>query len=1423
MGKGFIAGSTRADTRCSKCLTNTFSNATDGNPCHNHTVVAASCPVGDYLYLGTNVDDDALCTKNISTVVDGGDGGTTNTTNTPTSTGDGGSGGGDSGVSSPCSEKCGDMNVGGCTAVIPADCNTASCVAAAVKNSSKCSTCFDCLAIPRFNCSSMCPPGKCEDTCRPVCIVATGAAHTADGITPTEIAATKLDSKACKECTLKYSCTKCHNCRTQQLKNPAQQLQSPCETMCPDTCNDACTEQCRGDKLFSAACRTCQKSVDLSVGQTDGISNIGGNAGSSSRMSSCVACLTCRQMQTITVQQAQQALYGNADAAQLTSELQARIAQGDTAATLRYVDTMLALIQNVEKKKNYSPSSNASALTSIRITIVEGIRAAISIPGKAPTTQVMRSHAATLLNKTVFFLSGTASPPKLVASIARAANAVINSAAQAGKGTSLLPATARNLLEALSSALILSSDDTNPTDKSATKRAIEDTVRATGGRSTNSTLRFVARSVAFSRYPPSAGSSNVPFTTYDAALLSRENTGSTLAPPARLTLSSSDETTMSTAVLQYGQKENPIADAVSSDVVWVSSTAQTENGTRRLNITTKNQSSILNVQVSIPESPANNETNDCQAKFRTTRQDTRTETGLSEEQSNLPGICTKWSRVNTTSEDLERENCTLARTPYRNGSTNLWSVECTCNITAEDLESGVHVAIALYTFDNVGRIFLTKLGTLAKASLAPVVVACSPIVLGLLALLGWLIYLKLYKLSFQAETDNTNRNNVSAPSSQVSSGHRLQPQRFSSNNRRNEFARRRQQQHIADGRSRVRRLFHVASAVETLELTDDESSNTTCGGLLLRHVWQRHTWAVMKESHELLAVFLSKRRNGLGAVERLAIFVSYTELQILVVTVTFDAYACNDMMTFFEGGEETRASWVFARLFLILFSNLLTIPVEFLVRAVFDAEVARRSARGQMKCSCCGSCANTNSCSIGNWFKVVPWFIAALSSLSCALLIILATSAKTGAGSPGEILPCRCQLTGTDEQMKDWEGMVFLQLVTWLCASRPFTIFLIAALLRIKERKRRERPRSVVSGGSSPGTTVTVLGGGDGYGLEIQATPKRVEMRSNPLHTSEQRGGGKGNSLGGKAGSAVQTSIILRRAQSSQSFGEEKKDDVDASDASAGTVVRGRNQDVAIPRSVELCVSDGASATPPPGSNVGRLAVYKSSRLKVKRSVKKRETSEREERSPTTPAASVVASDVNLDNDFHTKSDPQINKALKTLRARINSSESSSSGGQGMSFMVAKLKAAPLKVPRMRDDSSANKSDDEDNDFHTKSDPQINKALKTLRARINSSESSSSGGQGMSFMVAKMKAPPLKVPRMQDDSSENKSDDEVCGFGKNQPNLDIDVDCGLDGESDGKLDGNRSRTVVDWNTHVDDETGQEHYEHRKSGKAVSHR
>ena len=73
---------------------------------------------------------------------------------------------------------------------------------------------------------------------------------------------------------------------------------------------------------------------------------------------------------------------------------------------------------------------------------------------------------------------------------------------------------------------------------------------------------------------------------------------------------------------------------------------------------------------------------------------------------------------------------------------------------------------------------------------------------------------------------------------------------------------------------------------------------------------------------------------------------------------------------------------------------------------------------------------------------------------------------------------------------------------------------------------------------------------------------------------------------------------------------------------------------------------------------------------------------------------------------------------------------------------------------------------------------------------------------------------------MQDDSSENKSDDEVCGFGKNQPNLDIDVDCGLGGESDGKLDGNRSRTVVDWNTHVDDETGQEHYEHRKSGKAV---
>ena len=197
-------------------------------------------------------------------------------------------------------------------------------------------------------------------------------------------------------------------------------------------------------------------------------------------------------------------------------------------------------------------------------------------------------------------------------------------------------------------------------------------------------------------------------------------------------------------------------------------------------------------------------------------------------------------------------------------------------------------------------------------------------------------------------------------------------------------------------------------------------------------------------------------------------------------------------------------------------------------------------------------------------------------------------------------MPCRCQLTGTDEQMKDWEGMVFLQLVTWLCASRPFTIFLIAALLRIKERKRRERPRSVVSGGSSPGTTVTVIGGGDGDGLEMQATPMRVEMRSNSLHTSEQRGGGKG-----------QKRLRLRRAQSSQSFGEEKKDDVDASDASAGTVVRGRNQDVAIPRSVELCVSDGASATPPPGSNVGRLAVYKSSRLKVKRSVKKRETSER--------------------------------------------------------------------------------------------------------------------------------------------------------------------------------------------------------------------
>ena len=111
----------------------------------------------------------------------------------------------------------------------------------------------------------------------------------------------------------------------------------------------------------------------------------------------------------------------------------------------------------------------------------------------------------------------------------------------------------------------------------------------------------------------------------------------------------------------------------------------------------------------------------------------------------------------------------------------------------------------------------------------------------------------------------------------------------------------------------------------------------------LRRAWQRMAWRSMRQSHELLAIFLAQRRPGMGVSERMVLFVGCLESQLMGITLMFFLHSCYSMSSIFEEDSLPIASWIEARVYMMAIATLFSVR-EYMVRMFIECE--------NIHCSC---------------------------------------------------------------------------------------------------------------------------------------------------------------------------------------------------------------------------------------------------------------------------------------------------------------------------------------------------------------------------------------------------------------------------------------------------------------------------------------
>lgn len=225
----------------------------------------------------------------------------------------------------------------------------------------------------------------------------------------------------------------------------------------------------------------------------------------------------------------------------------------------------------------------------------------------------------------------------------------------------------------------------------------------------------------------------------------------------------------------------------------------------------------------------------------------------------------------------------------RNSTTQEWSFQCECPFDKKELSStnGGMVTLAAYAFDRFGHVF--KPGLAVIPSVAPLVLTILPFVIafGAMAAMHRAKCMKTRPRPTFGDNDVVNPMHTTA-------GVVMQEQ----HQRRAERLRR-QSVSLADANIGFRSIrviqknFRVETSNERGGKKDEDGDKRPTGVIsrvLLRYSCQRRWWSAMKGSHELLAIFTGHRKPGMGANERLVIFIGCLYSNMLGATLMFHQY-----------------------------------------------------------------------------------------------------------------------------------------------------------------------------------------------------------------------------------------------------------------------------------------------------------------------------------------------------------------------------------------------------------------------------------------------------------------------------------------------------------------------------------------------------
>ena len=155
--------------------------------------------------------------------------------------------------------------------------------------------------------------------------------------------------------------------------------------------------------------------------------------------------------------------------------------------------------------------------------------------------------------------------------------------------------------------------------------------------------------------------------------------------------------------------------------------------------------------------------------------------------------------------------------------------------------------------------------------------------------------------------------------------------------------------------------------------------------------WNHYWWDAMKESHELLAVFLSLSRPGMRRLHRAAILLTYYAGHMFMVSILFHYLSCfSSMDVIRKGTDYLTGTWWRNIVVLFLLEQALTLPTEIAQDWAFWRNHSRLRKIHRGGGTCCAPCCKRQ---IPRWFAAVPWTLFTLQVLPETLFVLYVTAA----------------------------------------------------------------------------------------------------------------------------------------------------------------------------------------------------------------------------------------------------------------------------------------------------------------------------------------------------------------------------------------------------------------------------------------------